>query len=241
MLSKTIGLALFAVVLATTNPRGQGLPLSDPRQLLALDPAALQELLETARPPAVSAQAKMIVADSLPAEGEIIALDASSRRKLAALSPVLRAVGREGVYEVKVVDVPQAAVGIHARAIVLISGTALHLLAAEELGAAVAHEAAHEYLWGEWERSVRHGDSHRLKEIELICDAIAVFTLQRLGVDASALMNGFEKMTRYNARRLGRPVNEGNYPSLSERRRYALQVQKWIAKASAAPRAVRDR
>ena len=94
------------------------------------------------------AQARTIVMESLPAEGEIVALSASSRQKLPAVSPVLRAVQREGVYQIKVVDVPQAAIAIHARAVVLISGTALSLLDANELAAAVAHGRHHRVIVG---------------------------------------------------------------------------------------------
>ena len=48
-------------------------------------------------------------------------LDEQARRKLAAVAPVLEAVGRAPVYAIKVIDVPEAFVGLHARTVLLIS------------------------------------------------------------------------------------------------------------------------
>jgi hypothetical protein len=189
----------------------------------------------------MSPETRAFILKSLPHEGEIVALRGSRREKLAGLSPVLRALDREGVYEIKVVDVPQAAVGIYARAVVLISAPALDLLDQEELKATVAHEAGHEYVWEEWERAARLGDREALKRIELICDGLAVFTIHRLGMDPSALMSGFEKLARFNRNRLGTAGNEKNYPSLAERRRFAADVRRWIAGPSGSPHLASDR
>jgi hypothetical protein len=62
-----------------------------------------------------------------------------------------------------VIDVPQAAIGLHARAVILITESALTLLDADELQALVLHEVGHEYVWTEWERSFRLADRSRLK------------------------------------------------------------------------------
>jgi hypothetical protein len=43
------------------------------------------------------------------------------QRKLAGLAPLLQAAQRESVYAIKVIDVPQAFVGLHARTVILIS------------------------------------------------------------------------------------------------------------------------
>jgi hypothetical protein len=207
--------------------------MSNPKDLLTTDPAAFTQLLETNRPAAVSAEAKAVILRSLPLEGEVTRLNASNHEKLAALLPVLRAVQRDAVYEIKVIDVPQAAIGIYARAVILISENALELLDTAELQAMVAHEAAHEYVWEERERASQRGDTTQLRNAELICDAIAVVTLRRLGIDTSPLMSGFDKIMRFNRSRLGMAVNEKNYPSLEERQAFAREVRAWISGASA--------
>jgi hypothetical protein len=228
----TISLALLAVTLTGRAALGQVLAMSNPKDLLTTDPDAFTELIETARPTALSADAKTVILKTLPREGEITALNASHRQKLAALLPVLRAAQRDAVYEIKIVDVPQAAIGIYARAVILISQTALELLDATELQAAVAHEAAHEYVWEERERAAQRGDKRQLKNAELICDAIAIVTLHRLGIQASPLLSGFDKIMRFNRSQLGTAINEKNYPSLEERRAFARDVTAWILGAS---------
>jgi hypothetical protein len=165
----------------------------------------------------------------LPSEGEVTNLDAASLRKLAALTPLLRAIGRDTAYEVKVIDVPLARIGLYERTIVLISETALTLLEAEELQAQVAHETGHEYVWVDHARASAREDRKRLKDLELLCDAVAIATLRRIGVDPARLMTGVEKVTRYNLKVLETRVDDRNYPSLSERREFARAVTAWMA------------
>jgi hypothetical protein len=175
--------------------RGQALPLPNPRDLLATEPGAFARLLETARPTPVSAGDKARILSSLPETGEITNLNAQALRKLAALSRVLRAT--DSVYVVKVIAVPQAAIGLHART-VLISEAALTLLSADELQAQVAHEIGHEYVWLEYQCAFGLADRNRLKELELVCDGIAIVTLHGLGMDPSRLLAGVEKISRFN-------------------------------------------
>ena len=52
--------------------------------------------------------------------------------------------GRDTMYDMKVVDIRYARVGVYERVDVLISKPALMLLEAEDLQALVAHEIAHE-------------------------------------------------------------------------------------------------
>ena len=115
--------------------------LTTSQHMLAADPNVMARFLETARPAPMSSEDKARVLNTLPPEGEVTNLNASARRKLAALTQVLRAAGRESVYEIKVIDVPQARIGLLARAVILISEPALTLLDADELQAQVAHES----------------------------------------------------------------------------------------------------
>lgn len=213
----TCGLALALPI--SLGARGQALPLSNPRDLLATEPGAFARLLETARPTPVSAGEKARILSSLPETGEITNLNAQALQKLAALSRVLRAT--DSVYVIKVIAVPQAAIGLHGRAVLLISETALTLLGADELQAMVAHEIGHDYVWLEYERAFGLADRNRLKELELVCDGIAIVTLHGLGMDPSRLMAGVEKISRFNRERFGTANNEGSYPTLAHRRAFA--------------------
>jgi hypothetical protein len=188
---------------ATIAVQGQTLSVSSPGDLLTAGPLALTEALEGARPAPVSGEAKARVLASLPAEGEVTHLSAGAREKLATLARVLRAGDRESVYEVKVIDVRQAAVGLHRRAVLLISEHALNVLGAVELQTVVAHEIGHEYVWEHYEQAKRSADRHRLQELELICDAVAVAILHRLDIHWSALIKGVEKLSHYNRERFG--------------------------------------
>jgi hypothetical protein len=221
---------LFWVVLAASHTfGGQDFSIAAPSDLLAMDPHGFAELLKTARPAPVSAAEKAQVLASLPRQGEVTTLSRASRQRLESVDVVLRALGREGVYTVKVIDVPQAAVAIHARAVVLVSEPALRLLEAEDLQALVAHEAGHEYVWDEREQAARRTDHRRLRELELVCDAIAVVTLHGLGLDPGRLVSGIEKVARFNVQFGGAITNHRDYPTVAERRAFARAVAAWIA------------
>lgn len=204
-------------------------PLSNSRNLLAMDPSAFVEFLKTARPEPVSPEDKARVLSSLPEEGEVTRLNAAARQKLAAIVEVLRPNERVPVYAIKVIDVPQAAIGLHGRAVILISEAALSLVDADELQALVAHEVGHEYVWAERERSFRLADRSRLKDLELVCDAIAIVTMRGLGMDVSRLMTGVEKISRFNRERFGMAQNERDYPTVAERRAFAGAVATWTS------------
>ena len=225
----SIVLRWIGVLLATAGPQAQSLGVSSPRDLLATDPGIFAERLEAARPAPVSALDKARALASLPEEGEVASLAVAARQKLATLSRVIRAADRESVYEVKIISVPQAAVALHARAVLLISERALTLLSAVELQAVVAHEIGHEYVWSEYEQAKRSADRHRRRQLELMCDAIAVVMLHRIELDASGLTRGVEKMSRFNRDRLGTALNEADYPTVAERREQARAVEAWMS------------
>jgi hypothetical protein len=198
--------------------------LTTSHELLATDPNALARFLETARPGPVSAEDKARVISTLPLDGEVTDLSASARQKVAVLTALLRTTGYESVYQIKVIDVPQAGMVLHARAIILVSEAALTLLDAGELQASLAHEMGHGYVWTERERAFQLGDHKRLKDLELVCDAIAIVTLHGLGMDVSRLMSGVEKTSRFNRERFGKANNERDYPILAERQAFARAV-----------------
>jgi hypothetical protein len=239
--TRSVLLWQLGVALVATNAYGQTIIMPSPQELLATDPAAFARWLETDRPRPVSAQDKARILRTLPPKGEVTNLDAPARRKLAALSHLLRATGREAVYEIKVVDVPVARVGLYARTVVLISEKALTLLEAEGLQALVAHELGHEYIWAEHEGASELRDHKRLKQLELICDAIAIVTLQEIGLNPSRLMRSVERITRYNRKHFGPTVDESGYPTLSERWASARAVTAWVARPSSPRASARDK
>ena len=227
--SRPIGVGLFGVLATVASAHGQSLPVSAPHDITASDQAAFVQFLDEARPAAVTPEAKAMVLRSLPPEGEITILSASAKDKITALYPVLRATQRAGVYEVKVIDLPQAAIAIHGRAVILITQPALEMLETDELRALVAHEAAHEYVWKSWEDATKRDDWKQLQQLELVCDGIAVVILHQRGLEVSSLISGVERITQWNLLRFGRPLNERKHPTPAERREFARDVAAWIS------------
>jgi hypothetical protein len=174
--------------------------------------------LDACRPVPVSADEKRITLKSLPAEGEVHHLSRSQRQKLKDLTAVLRVHKRDAVYDIKVVSVPQVWTGLYGRAVLLISRRALQLLGSEELQALIAHEIGHEYVWQDYAAAQAHKDSRRLQELELACDAVAVLTLERIGVNPDRLIVALEKTSWFNRERFGWATNQGSYPPLIARR-----------------------
>ncbi len=122
------------------------------------------------------------------------------------------------------ITVPQAWTGLYERAVLLISLPALTLVTADELQALVAHEIGHEYVWQQYADAKSRKDAKRLRELELVCDAIAVRTLVHEGVSPWLLQTANEKVWWYNRERLGVALDQDNYPSLKQRRELIRQM-----------------
>jgi hypothetical protein len=208
-----------------------GSPLETALDFFTRDgPAGLVGRLDAARPLPVSAAERDRVLATLPDRGEVVALKQPERERLAALRRVLELHGRQTVYVVKVIDVPQAAVALHARTVVLVSRPALGLLEPDELQALVAHEIGHEYFWREYLQARRDQDRLRLQTLELLSDGLAIVTLRRAGIDQARLMAALEKLVRYNRDRFGPARNENDYPAVGERRRFARHLTRWLTR-----------
>jgi hypothetical protein len=167
---------------------------------------------------------------SLPENGELTTLNRSEQRKLSLVDSVLSVYDRNAVHQIKVLRMPQAAVGLYGRTILWISQSALNLLDEEEFEAVVAHEAGHEYVWEETRSAQQTRNFDRQRQIELFCDAIAILTLRHLGVNPSRLIDGIDKMNRFNEKRFGIPLNSGSYPNTGDRKRSASEVVEWAAR-----------
>ena len=77
------------------------------------EPAAFMELLEAARPAPVSREDLGAILRALPPEGEVTKLGAPAQQKVDAVRQMLKSTQRDW-YEIKVIDLPQAAVALHA-------------------------------------------------------------------------------------------------------------------------------
>jgi hypothetical protein len=220
------GALVVALALVGTPAAAQSMSTVGSGELLAMDPVALARFLDESRPASLPAAVRARVLADLPRQGEVQHLDDSAWRKLAALVPVLEAAQRGSVYAIKVIEVPHAFVGLHARTVVLISRPALGLLSEDELRAVVAHEAAHEYVHAEYERAAAEGRSGRLQDLELVCDIIAVMTLRTIGQEAWSLVSGIEKLVRFNHFHFGSEIDNPEYPSPLLRRSVMLALEK---------------
>ena len=198
------------------------------------DAGEILKLFDSARPAPVKDAERGRILATLPTEGNVRDLDPAQQKKVADLRRVLELHRRESVYIIKVIEVPQAAVALHGRAVVLISERALDLLDAEELQALVAHEVGHEYFWDEYFRARRDKNQAALRRIELLCDGFAVVTLERAGVNPTQLTSALEKTDRYNRDRFGLSLYEGHYPAVSERRRFVRRLVEWFQGAQRA-------
>ena len=177
------------------------------------------DYLAACRPRPVHAHEKAAVVGTLPPSGALTTFTSAQRAKIEGLAAVLRLHEREAVYEVRFIDVPQAWLGLHRRAVLLVSVPALNMLKPGELQALVAHEIGHEYLLAEWEAARATGDYPWLRRLEATCDTIAALTLRALGLSTNTLVSAITKIERYNRTRFGVPLNSSSYPSAGERRR----------------------
>lgn len=209
---RNVILTVFAALTAT-----RGCSAADEFQ------AAIERLGRLEGPPRLSAELRARIVASLPAEGEVTALTANQREKLDAVTPVLKAHGREGDYLVKVVRARQARLAIYARSVVLITDTALRLLSARQIQALVSHEIGHDYVWEEFEEARKRSEFARMRELELVCDGVAIQTLHRMGEPVSALIDGLRLMTKSDLAN-GIEADDRSHPSIVERARFARRV-----------------
>jgi hypothetical protein len=218
--SISLALALTAATPAAPSPQHRLGPLASRvfADFAGMSPAGFRTMLNRMRPPALSTQERRLVRAALPPNGELM----PSRRqaeKLLPLQLVLQYHLRDGLIEVKVIDAFQVAVGIHARSFILISAPALRLLNSEELQALTAHELGHDYFWNDYQAALNTNNYERAQELELRCDAVAVFTLTDLGLNPRKLLSAVTAADALNAR-FGAPLNGKLYVPEQERVRF---------------------
>ena len=116
---------------------------------------------------------------------------------------------------------------LYERTVVLIPEPAFNLLGVEELQAVLAHEIGHQYLSVAQARERALEAQRSVKDVELLCDAVAIVLLGDLEIDWSRLVAGIERITKYNWL-FDRNVEERTYPSFPERRKFAREVAAWL-------------
>jgi len=197
----------------------------------AVEPADLVEQLKhLGALPRIDPDLKQRVIASLPREGEVKSLSAEFRKKLDSVAPVLNLHGPNPDYLFRVVESPQARVAIHARFVMLVTDTALRLLTSRQLQALVAHEIGHDYVWEEYQEAQNRHDWRRVRELELFCDAVAVYTLISIGVPSSTLIDALRTMAASDERNgFTTDTMRDSHPSLVERSRFTRELTKRLA------------
>ena len=213
------------LVLFLQTSAASGLPSDSPAKralqfFAGLPMTTIEEAFQSLRPEPIRTDEKQRALATLSGEGELRP-NAREAAKLESLRRVLIYHKREDVFEVKVIDLPQAAVVLYARSIVLVTRPALRQLSALEFQAIVAHEIGHEYFWDEERQFGR--DSKARREFELRCDAIAILTLLQLDLDPTLVVSAAVKLTRFNERR-GMRIDGEQYPSGAEREQFTRAI-----------------
>jgi hypothetical protein len=135
-----------------------------------------------------------------------------------SLAHILKLHDRADILEIEIFEHDKPYVMVHCRSLIMVSSRSVELARSEAgLIGIIAHEVAHDFLSSP-ELIKRLDTDNRLgREIELVCDGIAVATLLRLGFDpadyAAALSNNI--LSNDEIRRLNR--GDMLYPSLPAR------------------------
>lgn len=161
-----------------------------------LSRTALRERLQQMRPPAYQADAievkKIIEAQRLP----VISGKQVDQLK-AALQPILNYHQRSQM-PIYVVRAEQPKTFLVNRAVILVTTRMIEVASASALRGIVAHELAHEYVWNERAQAKQVNDEKLLREFELFCDAVAVFTLNEIGDDPAIYSRILERLALSN-------------------------------------------
>jgi len=179
------------------------------------------DALRMVRPAAISPEERARALRTLPAEGALTPRE-DELQHLAQLQPIFAFHDLRDAVTIKIVDMPRAAVGWHARSILLLSRHAMELLSAGELQGIVAHEMGHDFFWDDYYDARKRRDRAALQSIELKCDGIAVLTIRRLGLDPDLVESAVRALARFNER-LG-PPDLANYPDTDARAHFMGDV-----------------
>lgn len=181
--------ALTMTALASANRKQTNLPEgSEAAKALArlgdLSRPALRERLKQMRQPAYE-PTPLLVQKLVAAQNLTVANNKRVDQLKAALQPVLDYHGRSRM-PIYVLWSEQPKAYLVDCAVLFITTRLMVSASEEELRGVVAHELAHEYVWDERMKAKQAKDGQRMRECELFCDAVAVFTLKEIGDDPAS-------------------------------------------------------
>ncbi len=184
-----------------------------------------EDHLRRIRLPEVSAAHKAESLANLSVGTEVRISDRNQLR-FNSIRPILRYHQRDSVIEIKVVKLDYALVALQDRAVLIVSDKALKLLSTEELQASAAHEMGHEYFWQVTFNARNRKQYRKLREIELLCDGIAIITLEYLNMDSRSLISAILRMNDFNARIL--TTDALYHPSIGDRIKYNRAMLSYV-------------
>src|SRR5262249_49420635 len=149
----------------------------------------LKQMRKPFYPPTPQLISKIIEAQHLP-----IASGKRVDQLKAALQPVLDYHGRSKM-PVYVLWSEQPKAYLVERAAIIITTRMMFIASNEEIRGIVAHELAHEYVWDEHTEAMKAKDGKLMRECELFCDAVAVFTLKEISDDPASYGRILELLT----------------------------------------------
>lgn len=223
--------ALPSVLMLAAISNGQVLPGFPFREDRPVTLTEFQAELERFPLDPVSDQDRQFLIEMLPKEGRVSKFNKAEREKLASLHTFLALTGRDAALEPIVIDVPQAFLGLHERAVLVISLPALRLLSKAELQALAAHEMGHSYAWPVYSAAKLRGDAATMRQVELWCDDFAVVMLLKAGLSPRNLVSGIRGITNFNAKQLGAALNEDDYPRIGNRLDRLKKTISWASGA----------
>lgn len=226
--------AITSVLVMATISEGQVLPgfsLHDDRPVTLVE---FQAELERSALEPVSDQDRQFLIEMLPKQGRVVKFNRAESQKLASLRAFLASTRPAVTFEPVVINVPQAFLGLHERAILLISLPVLRLLSTAELQALAAHEMGHAYAWPVYSAAKLEGDTAILRAVESWCDRFAIVTLLKAGQSPANLISGIRSITNFNAKHFGEALNEDSYPRIGDRLDRLKSTVSWASSAGTA-------
>lgn len=161
-----------------------------------LSRTALRERLQQMRPPAYQPNA-IVVKTIIEAQRLPVVSSQRVDQLKAALQPVL-AYHQRSQMRIYVLRAEQPKAYLINRAVLIITTRMMEVASEPEIRGIVAHELAHEYVWNERAKAKLVNDEKLMREFELFCDAVAVFTLKEIGDDPAGYIHILERLALGN-------------------------------------------
>ena len=79
---------------------------------------------------------------------------------------------------------------------------------------------------------MKRGDWKRLQQLELVCDGIAVVILHHIGLEASSLIGGVERITQLESAVVWEVSRYAETSNAAQRREFVRDVAAWITSPS---------